>query len=104
MHDFVLFPLMVLADWGVRHAVRDGPGRRIPLLNHVRIPLLLSAVLLLLFFPLVLRDPASDYRINSGLSVEPYLWRWLGVSAALLLGSAGLYVLRTLRSRPPDRG
>ncbi len=104
LHDFVLFPLMVLADWGLRHAVRDGPGRRIPVLNHVRIPLLLSALLLFLFFPLVLRGPASGYRLNSGLSLEPYLWRWLTVSAALLLGSAALYVLRVLRSGPAGPG
>ncbi len=107
LHDFVLFPLLVVADWAVGKALKDERGRRVPLLNHVRLPLALSALLLLVFFPLVLRGRAEAYRMNTGLSIDPYLWRWVAVTAALLVGSAALYALRFVRSRrslpPRDR-
>lgn len=96
--DFVLFPLLLVSDWLVRKAAERGPRPRVPWLNHVRLPLALSALLLLLYFPLVLRLPAEAYRLNTGLSIDPYLGRWLGVTAALLAGSAGLYAFRLVRS------
>ncbi len=97
-YDFVLFPLLVVADGLMRKVAGHGPAPRMPWLNYVRLPLALSALLLLVFFPLVLRQPADAYRLNTGLSIDPYLGRWLAVTGALLVGSAALYTFRLLRS------
>lgn len=94
-HDLVLYPLYTVAD----RAARRAGGRRLDprTLNHVRIPTLLSALLLAMFFPLVL-GTAVGYERVTGESTEVYLARWLWLSGALFAGSALLYVVRRVRS------
>jgi len=98
-HDLVFFPLYSAADRLVRRGTRSRT-RRVPLVNHVRVPLLLSALLLLLWFPLITGRPEPAYRAATGLDTSPYLNRWLLVTAALIAVSALLYVLRWLASSP----
>ena len=94
VHDLVLYPLYTIAD---RAALAAG-GRRLDprTLNHIRMPTLLSALLLGLFFPLIL-GAAGSYERVTGVSTEVYLGRWLWLSGALFAGSALLYVVRRLR-------
>lgn len=99
LHDFVLFPLLLVGDWTARQAAEEAPRSRVPVLNHIRLPIVVSALLLVVFFPLVLRLRAQAYSITTGLSVDPYLWRWLGITVALLAGSAALYAVRLARAR-----
>lgn len=91
--DLVLQPLVALADRGLR---RVG-SPRVPVINHLRIPLLGSAVLLLIFFPVILRRGERTYVAASGLTFDPYLERWLLVSATLFVLSALVYAARVLR-------
>ncbi|GAC1444364.1 MAG: hypothetical protein NVS3B26_16190 [Mycobacteriales bacterium] len=96
-HDLVLFPLYALADRGLSTAV---PRRRGKLLtaagtvNYLRVPALLSGLLLLLFFPLILRQSEGPYAAASGLNQSPYLSRWLLLTGAAFGLSAVLYALR----------
>lgn len=93
-HDLVLYPLYTVAD---RAARRAGGARLDPrTLNHVRIPTLLSALMLALFFPLIL-GVAERYEQVTGVSPDVYLGRWLWLSGALFAGSALLYALRRAR-------
>ncbi|CAA9494270.1 MAG: hypothetical protein AVDCRST_MAG30-1557 [uncultured Solirubrobacteraceae bacterium] len=95
LHDFVLLPLYAGAD---RALQRAGRAQRDPrLLNHARIPLALSLVVLLAFAPLILgRGNAVLERVST---IEPtgYLGRWLLLTAALLAGSAMIYLIRRTR-------
>lgn len=106
LHDMVLLPLYSLADRALSARLGDR-GRRLPrgaALNAVRVPALLSGLLLLVWFPLVLRLPGSRYTATTGLSLSPYLGRWLLVSGALFAVSAAVLALRLLlarRSRGP---
>lgn len=102
-HDLVLFPLYALAD---RVLLRVAPGRRdgqvSGSINFVRVPALLSALLFLLFFPLILRRSEDAYFVASGLDQSPYLGNWLLISAVLFGSSALLFVLRIGRRRTPQ--
>ena len=99
-HDLVLFPLYALADRGLgrlRRGDRHGPDGSV---NWVRVPALLSAALLLVSLPLVLRHSEGAYGRASGLDESPYLGRWLVLTAILFGGSALLFAARTALGRP----
>ncbi|OEV04937.1 hypothetical protein [Streptomyces oceani] len=102
VHDLVLLPLYALADRALRAAVPAGRHRR-TVLNCVRVPAVLSGLLLLVWFPLITRQVAA-YEAITGLSAEVYLGRWLLVTAVLFAGSGGwlAYRLSTDRRREVD--
>lgn len=99
-HDLLLMPLYSLADRSVMAAIRhrDPQLPVTPWINYVRVPAALSGLLLLVWFPLILRLP-SPYHASTTLSADPYVWHWLAVTGALFLLSAVAFALR-LRGRP----
>jgi hypothetical protein len=99
-HDLLLMPLYSLADRSAMAAIRhrDPQLPVTPWINYVRVPAALSGVLLLVWFPLILRL-RSPYHASTTLSADPYLWHWLAVTGALFLLSAVAFALR-LRGRP----
>ncbi|MGH3931544.1 MAG: hypothetical protein ACRDTF_16415 [Pseudonocardiaceae bacterium] len=101
VHDFVLYPLYSLADTAFRGRPQP-PARSRPAVswrNHLRIPLAFSALLGLLWFPLILRLPEATYTAASGLSTAPYLHRWLLITGILFACSALVYGYRLWRTR-----
>lgn len=111
-HDLLLFPLYSLADlsvqrllpWGASRARSSRQAATIrgevpgpPVINYVRIPVAFSLLLLLAFFPLILGLSEPEYHRASGLTTDPYLWRWLAVTGVLFAGSAIIYALRWRR-------
>lgn len=98
-HDLVLFPLYALADRSLSAALPN--RRRTPrtpgVVNYVRVPALLSGLLLLLFFPLILRRSEGPYGAASGLNQSPYLGRWLLLTGVAFGLSALLFALRLRR-------
>jgi hypothetical protein len=99
-HDFVLFPLYSLADRVLRRGTRLRRPLRVSVVNHVRVPLLLSGLLLLIWFPLIFNKPEAAYRAATGLGTSPYLERWLLVTAALAGASILLYAVRWVVTSP----
>jgi hypothetical protein len=99
-HDLVLMPLYTLADGSVRAVFRHRPPERpsVPWINYLRVPVVLSGILLLIWFPLILRLPRS-FQASTTLPESPYLWHWLAVTGALFLTSAVAYALRLRRAR-----
>ncbi len=91
-HDLVLWPLYTVLD---RIAHRRRLGRAV---NYVRVPVLLSALLGLTWIGLILQLAPDSYAAATGLQPEPYLERWLAVTAALFLASGLLYAIRARRS------
>jgi hypothetical protein len=117
-HDLLLFPLYSLADLSVQRLLPWGAGRRRasrqpatdlsavpgpPVINYVRIPVAFSLLLLLAFFPLILGLSEPEYHRASGLTTQPYLWRWLAVTGVLFAGSAVVYALRCRRASSQAR-
>ncbi len=109
-HDLLLFPLYSLADLSVQsllpwrgrgNQAREAPPGQVPgppLINYVRIPVAFSLLILLVFFPLILGLSEPEYHRASGLTTQPYLWRWLAVTGVLFAGSAVSYALRWRRA------
>ncbi|MGW5362828.1 hypothetical protein [Actinopolymorpha pittospori] len=113
-HDLLLLPLYSLLDRGARAVLRHRPAPTGPLptgpwINHLRVPAVLSALLFLVFAPLILRLPSGFEQIT-GRPVTPYLTHWLLITGALFVGSAVILAWRVGRARrltnssAPDAG
>jgi hypothetical protein len=94
-HDLLLMPLYSLADRSAMAALRHRapPLPATPWINYLRVPAALSGLLLLVWFPLILRL-RSPYHASTTLSADPYLWHWLAVTGTLFLLSAVVFALR----------
>ena len=99
-HDLLLFPLYALLDRSATGLVRRSRPASPGSVNFVRVPVLLSGLLLLVFAPVVLRRDSAEgaFRTASGLDYDGYTGRWLAITGVLLLASALLYALRGRRA------
>ncbi len=99
-HDLLLVPLYSLADRSAMAVIRHRAPRlpAVPWLNYLRVPTGLSALLLLVWFPLILRL-GTRYQVSTTLSPNPFLWHWLAVSGALFLLSAAAFAVRLRTAR-----
>ena len=91
VHDLLLLPFYGVLDQAAQRAT----GRAI---NYVRVPLLLSGLLLLVFFPAISGKGNGAFHGVSGLDYEGYLARWLLITAALFALSGAAYLVRGSRS------
>jgi hypothetical protein len=89
----VLFPLYAAAD----RLVTLLP--RVRLVNYVRVPALGAGLTFLLFLPGIIRQGARTYFNATGQTQEPFLGRWLLLTAAMFAVSALCYGVRTWRGR-----
>jgi hypothetical protein len=89
VHDLVLLPFYSVLD---RAGQRAAPS---PAINYVRVPALLSGLLLLVFFPAIADKGEPSFTRVSGLTYDGYLARWLLITAALFAISGAAYLLRT---------
>ena len=97
LHDFLLLPFYSALD----RAAQAAGGRAV---NHLRVPVGLSALLLLVSFPLILGRSTAKLEQVSGAPAADYLARWLVITVALCAGSAALYLVRSRSAaakRPP---
>jgi hypothetical protein len=100
LHDLVVLPLYSLLDRLARAPRRRRAVPRVPWINHVRTPAVISGVLLLVYFPAILGLSEHNYFLASGHHLEGYALNWLLITAALFGASALLYAIRVVRARP----
>jgi len=100
-HDLVLFWMYATVRRGLeRLGANIGPrGLGLRAVNHFTVPAFVSALLFLVWFPLILGLGGPVYESRVGLPLEPglYLARWLLVTAALFSASAMVYLARLYR-------
>ncbi len=100
-HDLVLFPLYALADRLL--FARPGPRARqrpnISARNHIRVPALAAGLTLLIFLPGIIEQGAPTYLAATGQTQDPFLGRWLLLTAAMFAASALAYGVRVLLER-----
>ncbi len=91
-HDLLLFPIYALADrlLGGRPVRWPGVSAR----NYVRLPALGSGLTLLVFLPGIIRQGAGTYLAATGQTQQPFLGRWLLLTAAMFGVSAVVYLIR----------
>lgn len=100
-HDLVFLPLysaLGLLLWAAARRGMVGPSR-VAALNHVRVPAVISGLMLLVYSPLILGLGGPVFEAATGRTTEGYLERWLVVSASLFAISALVYAIRLRRSR-----
>ncbi len=104
-HDLILMPLYALADKSAVVVFRHRPPKlpTVPWINYLRVPVVLSGLLLLIWFPLIFRIP-SRFPRTTDLSLDPYLGHWLVVTGALFLLSAVALAVRFRRLRTDASG
>ncbi len=91
LHDLVLLPLYSLLD---RLTIGRLPTRSVA---YVRVPAIVSGLLLLVLFPTILGYGARSERHASGIVEHGYLFRWLVLSGALFALSGLAYALAHVR-------
>lgn len=87
LHDILLLPFYGVLDRVARRATGSA-------VNFIRVPALLSGLLLLVFYPAIAGKGARSFSRVSGLDWSGYLGRWLLVTAGLFLLSGALYLVR----------
>lgn len=100
-HDLVLLPVYVGLDALLVRAWRRRPGR-VAWLNFVRFPMAISAVAFLVWSPLITRQ-AEQFEGATGRSTDPYLSRWLAVTAVLAGISLLCWAIRRAAVARADR-
>ena len=88
VHDLVLFPLYAAGDRALVAVLPD------PRVNYLRVPALGAGLMLLMFWPGIVRQGEVTHLAATGLDQAPYLGRWLATSAVLFGVSGLVYVVR----------
>jgi len=108
-HDLVLLPLYSLLD-RIAFARAEGrhpaaPASPVSAVPYLRVPTILSGLLLLVFFPLIFQLGSGTFSAASGHDPSGYLARWLAATGVLFAASAFAYALavRRARGRRPDQ-
>lgn len=93
-HDLLLFPLYALADRLL--SLRSGRSRppKVSARNHIRVPVLGAGLTLLIFLPGIIEQGAPTYQAATGQTQQPFLGRWLLLTAAMFGVSALCYGAR----------
>jgi hypothetical protein len=101
-HDFVFVPAYTGLDRLFRATIARLPlltRTSLPVINHVRAPVVVSALLLIIYFPLISGRSDGWYVELSGHHLTHYLRNWLLITALLFLGSGLVYAARVVRAR-----
>jgi hypothetical protein len=99
LHDLLLFPFYSVLDRLAGQPRRHRRAARVPTVNYVRVPALISGLLLLVYFPLIFGLAGHNYYLVTGHHLHGYARNWLLVTAVLFAGSGLLYAIRVLRAR-----
>ena len=100
LHDLVLLPLYSVLDRLLGRVVPAAGRGRPPAINYVRVPAVISGILLLVYFPLILGYSGKNYRNDTGHSLAGYTRNWLLITVGLFVGSILVYAVRSRRRRP----
>ncbi|WP_166822393.1 hypothetical protein [Brevibacterium limosum] len=111
--DLILLPLCAAANRGLiavlgsRRAVPH-PTPRVPLVNYIRVPVLASGLLLVLFLPGIIEQGARTHLAATGHTHAPFLERWLWLTLLFCCLSVLAYAVRScvrrIRSTPSTEG
>jgi hypothetical protein len=101
-HDLLFFPLYALADRALSARLGRRPVRSHPKVlarNYIRIPALGAGLTLLIFLPGIIEQGGPTYQAATGQTQQPFLGRWLLLTAAMFAASAIGYGARLIAAR-----
>ncbi len=94
IHDIVFVPIYLVLDLVMRLGVQDHALRDLRVVNHIRVPVVVSGVLLLSTFSLILGKNQANFVRTAGVEQPDFLARWALVTAGVFLLSALVYAVR----------
>ncbi|GAA4538991.1 hypothetical protein GCM10023161_17950 [Mycobacterium paraffinicum] len=97
-HDLVLFPIYASLDRLLGTVVRPKTPP-VPVLNYIRVPALGAGLTLLVFLPGIIEQGGATYSAATGQTQDPFLGRWLLLTAAMFGVSAAIYAVRAGTAR-----
>lgn len=97
LHDLVLFPVYSAVDRIFLAAQRKTTTVKVPVINYIRVPCLAAGLTLLVFLPGIIEQGARTYTAATGQTQEPFLGRWLLLTAAMFAISAVAYAVALIR-------
>jgi hypothetical protein len=106
-HDLLFFPLYALADRVLTARIGRRPSRRHPKVfvrNYIRVPTLGAGLTLLIFLPGIIEEGGPTYRAATGQTQQPFLGRWLLLTAVMFAVSALVYATRLAAARRQAAG
>jgi hypothetical protein len=99
-HDLLFFPLYALADRALSVGRRSARGRpKVLARNYIRVPALGAGLTLLVFLPGIIEQGGPTYQAATGQTQQPFLGRWLLLTAAMFGMSAICYTIRLVAAR-----
>jgi hypothetical protein len=103
-HDLVLFPIYAAVDRLLSSSRRQRRSPRaehsyVPVLNYLRVPALGAGLTLLIFLPGIIKQGAFTYWAATGQTQDPFLGRWLLLTAVMFALSALAYAVRVVVAR-----
>lgn len=99
-HDLVLYPLYALADRVVWAGASRRPSHpKVLARNYIRVPALGAGLTLLIFLPGIIEQGGPTYQAATGQTQQPFLGRWLLLTAAMFAVSAAAYAARLTAAR-----
>jgi hypothetical protein len=100
VHDLLFFPLYALADRALSARRRPARGRpKVLVRNYIRVPGLGAGLTLLIFLPGIIEQGGPTYQAATGQTQQPFLGRWLLLTAAMFGASAICYAIRLSAAR-----
>jgi hypothetical protein len=106
-HDLLFFPVYALADRVLSARIGRRPARshpKVPAHNYIRVPALGAGLTLLIFLPGIIEQGGPTYQAATGQTQQPFLGRWLMLTAAMFATSALIYAARLLATRRQSVG
>jgi Na+/melibiose symporter-like transporter len=102
--DFVLLPLCATANRALtavlgHRRTSPHPAPRVPLVNYIRVPVLASGLLLVLFLPGIIEQGARTHLAATGHTHAPFLERWLWLTLLFCCLSVLAYAVRSCALR-----
>ncbi len=98
LHDLVFLPAYSGLDRVLQLGVHDRPARRVPLVNHIRVPLAFSGLLLLVYLPAILGKNTAELERVSGRDAAPSALYWAALTAGAFLVSGLVWIVRISRT------
>lgn len=95
-HDLLFFPVYALADRLLSLVGTRSPanGPKILARNYIRVPALGAGLTLLIFLPGIIEQGGPTYQAATGQTQQPFLGRWLLLTATMFAVSAVIYAVR----------
>lgn len=103
-HDLIAFPVYAVADRILARSTRRADAAGVSPINYVRLPAMAAALTFLVFLPGIIEQGGPAYQAATGQTQEPFLARWLWLTASFFAVSAVAFGVRVLLVRRRGSG